>query len=69
MYSRNYANEIGMNTAVKIIPLTVAIPVLGTLVAGAWIGLVQASIDARSAQSPDKITFAAPPPSETVANR
>ena len=69
MYSRDFAKEIGMHTEVKTVPLKVAIPLLATMAASAWFGLLQTGADTRNTPLPDKAKFAAMPPGDAVANR
>lgn len=69
MYSREYTKEIGLSTGVKIVPLSVAIPILGVIVGGGWFGFVQAADAARRVKAPEKFSAAVLPPGQTVATR
>lgn len=65
MYYRDYAKEIDMHADVKIVPLKLALPVLGAVVGGAWFSLALT----QTPRASDKIAATTVSASETVASR
>ena len=60
MYSPDYAKEIGLGAAARIVPLKIALPMFVAILGGAWFGFVAPDIAARSAKATDKNSAAGP---------
>lgn len=69
MYSRDYSKEIGLYSGVKIVPLSVAIPILGVVAAVALVGVMQGGSQPSGQKSPDMAASVAAPTGSTLARR
>jgi len=69
MVSRDYTKELGLRSDEKIIPLSLAIPLLVAIAVGAWFGVAALRAGGQHEVTPEQASAVTPPAGSAVASR
>jgi len=69
MVSEDYTKEVDLNSGEKLVPLTIAIPVLVAIAVGVWFGISALLAGSRHEKAPEQVTAPTTPSGSAIASR